>query len=64
MNSVPYVSQQRGSPIHPHLKFSMTIVTIITTRVMVCRYSCVEIRALPGSSQVVILIVVTLVNCY
>ena len=32
---------------------------------MVCRYSCVETRALPGSSQVAILIAVTLVNyCY
>ena len=31
---------------------------------MVCRYSWVETRALPGSSQVVILIVVTSVNYY
>ena len=33
-------------------------------RVMVCRYSSVEPQALPVSSQVVILIVVTLVNYF
>ena len=29
---------------------------------MVCRYPCVETRALPGSSQVVIIIVLNSVN--
>ena len=65
VNSVPYVSQQREKSLAICTwDFPWQYLFISATRVMVCRYWCIETRVLLGSNQVVILIVVTLVNYY
>ena len=56
--------ENRGLSVWQKPKDFFHQLFIRTMRVMVCRYSCVETQALPGSSQVVILIVATLVNYY
>ena len=51
MNSVSYVSQQRGSPGLSAFKiFRSSSCLLELRRGMVSRYLCVKSRALPGSS--------------